>query len=301
MWNAALSTMWAVGRFDRLSDFFPAAAELGFGRFELNHQVDSGMLAGVDLNGYQIDALHEPCPADISTAVLRDRNWLISSTDEAGRRQGVRAVQRSIDLAKELGAGIIVVHAGQVEVDFQLEHDLRRLFQAGQAQTARYQELKERLMAARAEHEEANLDSVQRSILELLDYAGRAGIRLGLENRYHYLHIPLPHEMEQLLGLADDGRLGFWYDLGHAQTLDNLGFFPHAGWLQRFAPRMVGVHLHDIRGLQDHYAAGLGDMNWEMVASYLPKDIVRTCEIHHANTPEQVVASMRFLADRRLV
>jgi sugar phosphate isomerase/epimerase len=301
MWNAALSTMWAVGRFDRLSDFFPAAAELGFGRFELNHQVDSRMLEGLDLTGYQIDAVHEPCPADISTTALKDRNWLISSTDEAGRRQGVRAVQRSIDLAKELGAGIIVVHAGQVEVDFQLEHELRRLFKAGQARTARYQELKERLMAARAEHEEANLDSVQRSIRELLAYAGRAGISLGLENRYGYLDIPLPHEMERLLDLADDNRLGFWYDVGHAQTLENLGLCPHEGWLQRFAPRMVGVHLHDIRGLQDHYAAGLGEMDWEMVASYLPEDIVRTCEIHNANTPEQVVASMGFLVDRRLV
>jgi sugar phosphate isomerase/epimerase len=301
MWDAALSTMWAVGRFDRLSDFFSAAAELGFGRFELNHQVDSSMLAGVDLNGCQIDAVHEPCPADISTTVLRDRNWLISSTDEAGRQQGVRAVQRTIDLAKELGAGIIVVHAGQVEVDFQLEHELRRLFKVGQAQTARYQELKERLMAARVEHVEANLDAVQRSILELLAYAGRAGIRLGLENRYHYLDIPLPHEMERLLDLVDDGRLSFWYDVGHAQTLDNLGFFPHTEWLQRLAPRMAGVHLHDIRGLQDHHAAGLGEIDWEMVASYLPEDILRTCEIHNTNTPEQVAASMRFLTNRRVM
>jgi sugar phosphate isomerase/epimerase len=301
MWDAALSTMWAVGRFDRLPDFFSAAAELGFGRFELNHQVDSRMLAEVDLNGCQIDAVHEPCPADISTTTLKDRNWLISSTDDAGRQQGVRAVQRSVDLAKELGAGIIVVHAGQVEVDFQLEHELRRLFRDGQAQTARYQELKERLMTARAEHVEASLDAVRRSILDLLAYAGRAGIRLGLENRYHYLDIPLPDEMERLLDLADDGRLGFWYDLGHAQTLDNLGFFPHAEWLQRFAPRMVGVHLHDIQGLQDHHAAGLGEMDWEMVARYLPADILRTCEIHHSNSPEQVAASMRFLADRRVV
>jgi len=300
MWDAALSTMWAVGRFGRLSDFFRAGAELGFGRFELNHQVDSSMLAGVDLNGRQIDAVHEPCPADMSTTALRDRDWLVSSTDEANRQQGVRAVQRSIDLAKELGAGIIVVHAGQVEVDFELERELRRLFQAGQAHTARYQELLERLMAARSEHEEANLDSVRRSLLDLLEYGGRAGIALGLENRYHYLDIPLPDEMERLLDLADDGRLGFWYDVGHAQTLDNLGFFPHAGWLQRFAPRMVGAHLHDIRGLQDHHAAGLGEIDWDMVTVYLPSGVLRTCEIHHANTPEQVMASMHFLSERGL-
>ena len=96
MWDVALSTMWGIGRFERFGDFFPAGRELGFGRFELNHGVNSQMLNGVDLDRLQVVSVHEPCPADVSTKTLKARNWLVSSPNPEGRQQGVRAVQRSI-------------------------------------------------------------------------------------------------------------------------------------------------------------------------------------------------------------
>ena len=301
MWDTALSTMWSLGRFTHLKDFFPAAQQLGFERFELNHGINSHMLNGVDLGRLNIVSLHEPCPADISTKTLRARNWLVSSPDPENRQQGVHAVQRSIDLAQELGVSVLVMHPGRVDVDAKMERDLWDLFEAGQAQTPAYAELKERLVAARAAQAGANLEAVHQSLTELAEYAGRAGIRLGLENRYHFLDIPLLDEMESLLELTNDGRIGFWYDTGHGQTLDNLGFIPHTEWLRRYADRMLGVHLHDIRGLKDHFAAGLGEMDWDMVTAHLPDDIVRTCEFRAHNTPEQVVAAMELLATKGCV
>ena len=299
MWEVALSTMWAIGRFGRLEEFFSAAWQLGFRRFELNHEVNSRMLSQIDLkNGYRVMSVHEPCPADVPTAVLRDRHWLVSAVDEECRQQGVRAVQRSIDLAQELGARIIVVHTGCVDVDMQLERELRDLFRAGQAGTPRYAEAKERLVAARAARVGANLDAARRSMVELAAYAGRAGIRLGVENRYHYLDIPLLDEMDELLMTVDDGQIGFWYDVGHAQALENLGFDRHEEWLRRYASRMVGAHLHDIKGIDDHFAAGLGEVDWDMVAASLPEDALRTCEFRPHNTPEQVLDGVRFLAEK---
>jgi len=59
---------------------------------------------------------------------------------------------------------------------------------------------------------------VYRSLVELPEYAGRLGIRLGIENRYHYLEIPLLDEMGRLLEAIGDERVGFWYDVGHAHT-----------------------------------------------------------------------------------
>jgi hypothetical protein len=47
---------------------------------------------------------------------------------------------------------MIVIHSGGVDVDHGLEDELRDLFEGGQAQTARYDQVKERLMAARAGH-----------------------------------------------------------------------------------------------------------------------------------------------------
>lgn len=256
MTDLALSTMWGIGQFKHLADFFDAAKGLGFTRFELNHAVNSAMLDGLRLNGYWITSIHEPCPADVSTAALKDRNWLVSAPDEQNRRRGVEAVRRSIDLAHEMNVRVVIVHPGRVDMDIKLETALTDLYQKGKSGTPEYAKAKEQLMSARAAQTEINLPAVQRSLTELAEYADRVGIRLGLENRYHYHEIPLPDELEMLLGLGEGGVIGYWHDVGHAQALENLGFFSHREWLSRFAPRIIGTHLHDIVGIRDHMIPG---------------------------------------------
>jgi sugar phosphate isomerase/epimerase len=297
--DIALSTMWAIGQFSSLADFFEAGRKLGFARFELNHAVTSAMLEGLSLNGV-ISSIHEPCPADISTLELKRRNWLISASDEQDRRQGVLAIRRTLDLAHELGAEAVVVHPGQVDVDPDLEVALLDLYRAGRFGEPDYNRARERFAAARSARAEINMRSVRRSLVELAEYATGRGIRLGLENRYHYHEIPLPDELDELLHLGLGEAGGYWHDVGHAQVLQHLGFHAHEEWLRRFAGpqgRVIGVHLHDVAGLKDHLAVGLGQVDWKMVASYLPASALRTCEFQPFNSPEQVAAGLKRLVE----
>jgi sugar phosphate isomerase/epimerase len=296
-YDASFSTMWANKKFPALDDFFIAARQMGFAKVELSHQINSAMLAGIELDHYQFSSIHEPCPADISTETLKDRDWLVSSPDEESRRQGVTSIKRSIDLAKALGTGEVVMHSGSIQADGSLEINLRALFEAGRGHSQEYPEIKNRMADIRAARAGIYLDSVKKSLMELLEYADRSGIRLGLENRYHFFDIPNPDEMGVLLSLARPEQLGFVYDVGHAQALDRLGFYPHEEWLQRYSARMVGVHLHDVIGIADHYPPGLGEVDFDMVATYLPEDAFRTCEFQVANTTEQVKAGLKFLAE----
>jgi len=82
--DTALSTMWAIGRFKGLADFFDEGTGLGFSRFELNHGINSAMMAGLSLDG-TIASVHEPCPADVSMGELKKRRWIISTLDEEER------------------------------------------------------------------------------------------------------------------------------------------------------------------------------------------------------------------------
>ncbi len=293
--NAVLSTMWAIGRFDKLANFFDAGATLGFARFELNHGINSAMLAGLSLDG-RIASIHEPCPADVSMRELKKRNWLISALDEEQRRSGVAAMVRSIDLAHDLGAGLVVVHPGQVDIDPELEPAVHRLYREGKYGQPEYTEARSRMVNARAAQAEANMRSVRRSLVELAEHAAKKGVRLGLENRYHYPEIPLPDELEELLGLGLEG-VGHWHDVGHARILENQGLGTHEEWLRRFGTRILGVHLHDVDGLTDHLAAGLGGIDWEMVARHLPRQALRTCEFQFSNSPEEVAAGLRWLEE----
>jgi sugar phosphate isomerase/epimerase len=301
VWDASLSTMWARKNFATLGDFLKAARQLGFARIELNHQVNSAMLEGSDLHQVQIISIHEPCPADISTETLKEQDWTISAEDDEKRWQGVQAVKRSIDLAHDLGAGTIVVHAGNVLTDLTLENKMRTLYEAKHKVSEEYLALKYEHQKMRNALAETRLKAVKRSLSELLDYARRFGIRLGIENRYHYLDIPIPDEMEMLLDLASPDQLGFIYDVGHAQALDQLGFFPHQEWLDRFSTRMIGVHLHDVMGVEDHRAPGSGEVDFNMIAAFLPKEAFRTLELHPKTTQEQIRTSLQYLYNNRCI
>lgn len=298
VYDASLSTMWAIQMFPGLTDFFEFARRAGFARVELNHKITSAMLEGIDLSRFEFSSVHEPCPADISTNELKTRDWLISSTTEENRCEGVRSIQRSIDLAAGLHASAVVIHAGHVQPDTGLEKELRALHAADRCGSDEYYEIQTKMIQARVQSAMAGFKSVKKSILELLEYAEGTGVRLAIENRYHYLEFPSPDELEILLGLAGSDRIGFLYDVGHAETLDQLGFYPHEEWLKRFGPRIIGAHIHDVRGTTDHYAPGLGTVDFDMVAAYLPERAFRTCEFQTFNTPEQVKAGLRFLVER---
>ena len=153
----------------------------------------------------------------------------------------------------------------------------------------------------RARNIQPHLEAVTRSLRELLDYAGRTGIRLGLENRFHFFDIPSQDEMEFLLGLADAERLGFIFDSGHARAMSLLGFFDEKKWLERYSGRMIGTHLQDAKGVNDHFAPGLGDVDFGMIAKYLPIGAFRTLEVQPFNSAEQVKNSLQYLVDKGCV
>lgn len=297
VYDASLSTMWAIKTLPALTDFFEFARRAGFARIELNHKITSAMLAGIDLSRFQFSSVHEPCPADISADELKRRDWLISATNEENRCAGVKAIQRSIDLASRLSASAVVIHAGHVRPETGLEKKLHGLIASGRGRSDEYREVQRQMIQARTEVAEAGFESVKKSMVELLAYAEKTGVRLGVENRYHYMEFPSPDELAILLDLAGPDRIGFIYDVGHAHTLDRLGFYPHEEWLRRFGPRIIGTHLHDVAEATDHYAPGLGDVDFSRVAKYLPANAFRTCEFQTFNTPEQLNAGLKILAE----
>jgi sugar phosphate isomerase/epimerase len=124
---------------------------------------------------------------------------------------------------------------------------------------------------------------------------------LGLETRFHFNEIPNMDEMAALLDKVSEHVAGYWHDVGHAEVQQQLGFSFHEEWLLRFRDRMIGIHLHDIRGIRDHQAPGKGHMNWEMIAQHLPQGIIKVCEIGEWNDEEQVQGVVEFLQKKGIL
>ena len=301
MLEVSLSTMWAKGRFSHMAGFVSKAKELGFTHIEANTSISPRMVSELLKTTVPISSIHSPCPAVLSSRGILVSSLSLSSLDDSERIEAVRFTKQTIDLAANVSARAVVLHMGEVPIDLSLQDRLYKLHDGGYAQTKEYSQAKEELVYQRTSQALPYLDAARKSLQELSEYSRQKGIMLGLETRFHPHEIPNMEEMAELLNEVSESLVGYWHDVGHAEVQQQLGFSLHEEWLSRFKDRIVGIHLHDIRGISDHQAPGKGNMNWEMVAKYLPPGIVKVCEIGEWNDEEQMRGVVRFLQKKGIV
>lgn len=295
LYDAALSTMWGIREDKSLAGFFEKGRKLDFARFELNHNVSPEMFAELDQNHFHVGSVHDPCPASIPAKELDKRDWLISALDDSNRVKGVDVVKRSIELAVHLCSALVVIHPGRVVGDHHLDRSLRELYRNGQCETPEYTDLLTRLVRDRRERGLPHLDSLLKSTEELTAFCQNSGVRMGFENRLYYYEMPIFEEIETLLDTFDVPHLGWQYDVGHLQIHHVLGLTDRQTWLEEFKDRIVGVHLHDVKGIEDHLAPGQGDVDFSKISLYLPPYCVKTLEVNAKVAAHDIRSGMETL------
>ena len=295
LYDAALSTMWWSRTTNTANDFCRKGRELGFARFELNHQITPEELEAFDLDRYHIGSVHDPCPAVIPNKQLELGDFQVTSLVEEKRRVGVDTLKRTIDLAYRLGSRLVVIHPGRVDGDHSLDNRLRDMFRAGLKGSTEYETLRQALVTDRLERGKPHLAALIRSLTEIVDFAKDSGVFLGLENRLHHYELPIFEEMEALLNEFQQPWVGWQLDVGHIQVHDQLGLMSFKQWLEAFSPRMVGVHLHDVQDILDHQIPGSGDVDFAWLASYLPAQAIRTLEINSSTPYEEFLPGLKLL------
>ena len=293
--------MWAKGRFSHMAVFAAKLRELGFTHVEPNALLSPGMLNELLKTAVPISSIHSPCPAVLSSQAIPVSSLSLSSLDASERVAAVSFAKKTMDVAADVGARAIVLHMGEVPIDLSLRDRLHKLHDGDYTQTKEYRLVKEKLVHQRVSLAHSYVDAAKKSLQELSKYSQQKGIILGLETRFHFNEIPNMDEMAELLVDVSEHLAGYWHDAGHAEVQQELGFSFHEEWLSRFRDRMVGIHLHDTRGISDHHAPGAGNMNWEMIGKYLPQAIVRVCEIGEWNDEEQMQGVVKFLQKKGIL
>src|SRR5690606_10838050 len=133
-----------------------------------------------------------------------------------------------------------------------------------------------------------HLERARRSLDALAERAQQRGVAIGLECRLHFHEIPSPEEALDLLRPYPLGVAGYLHDVGHAEVQHRLGLVDHSTWFDLLGDRLVGLHLHDVRGLVDHRAPGNGDVDFEWLASRINGTAARTFEIDQHEPDEDV-------------
>ncbi|GAI91730.1 unnamed protein product, partial [marine sediment metagenome] len=110
-----------------------------------------------------------------------------------------------------------------------------------------------------------------------------------------FCEIPTPEEMQAILTVFSGAPIYYWHDVGHAQIYENLGFFKHKALLDRFKQRMLGIHLHDIDGIDDHRAPLKGRFDFNLLKPYVKKETLKVLEPHYPATAEEIIRGQRYL------
>jgi len=297
----AISTSWNAYRFDDGEKLLFEISQLGFKAIELSFNLERRILEEIadSSRRLKIDivSLHNYCPIPegLNRKEALPDFYSLASLNKEERFLAVKYAKGSIDTAGRLGAKTVVLHCGRVEIP-DYTRQLINLYNQGKKNSAEFLELKEKMSCERALDAAKFLAQALVSVDELNAYAKLKGVLLGIETRFYHREIPNIDEIGIILDKFKNSQVFYWHDTGHAQLMENLGFLKHGDFLERYGGRLIGVHLHDILGCQDHLAPLEGKIDFAILKPYLKPGTLKVIEAHHPATAETVIKSRNFIS-----
>ncbi len=293
-----ISTSWLSYRVKRGKEMLRELLSLEAGVIELEYHITSHLFSELrpllKKEGLTVVSIHNFFPVpDILERGSGDA-FFFTSDDDKERELAAEYTIRTIRYASELEAKVVILHLGNIP----LKADLDRLYQLhdeGKLNSDEARELREKLKDERRKKAQRYFDRALLNIDKLVPVAEKLSVILGIETRYHYHEIPSFEEIGIILSEFKGAPLAYWHDVGHAHNLECVGFTSQKDFLEAFASNMVGIHLHDAKGREDHFAPGMGDVDFSLIKSYLKEETIKVIEVHPKVSRAELLEGFKFL------
>ncbi|MGQ9604403.1 MAG: sugar phosphate isomerase/epimerase family protein [bacterium] len=298
----ALSTSWnGAGVLDGW-EIVRSSLALGFEAIEVEYRVREEAMDGIESAVRQgvvrVTSVHNfsPLNKDEKPSACGGDKISLASLDEKERREGVELTRRSIDVAARLGARALVLHTGDVDGiggDY-----FKRLAEIGKEKgkdNYEAERIRKEVTRLRDDLMIPHLNSVTRSLMELIPHAKQSRVTLCIENRYFFHQIPIYTDIEYLLSRVNSENVKYWHDVGHGHVLEVLGFFPHIEWIEKLKPHMFGIHIHDAIFINDHIAPGYGEIDLGRIIKIVPENCLKVLEFASSVTRDEIKKGLEYL------
>jgi sugar phosphate isomerase/epimerase len=300
----SLSTAWNYDGIISPGKALSEIKSIGFGAVEIGYNFTAAklkefILAARDM-GMDVSSIHNfcPMPAEKVTGRHVSDSFRISSLDKIERRRAVDYTKRTVDTACEVSCKVVVVHAGAADIDRNMVNRLLDMYRNGTAEFKEYNELKDTILGLYKEKTKYHMDAIVKSLEEITAHAEPAGVKVGIENRYYPQEIPHIEDIAYLLDIFRNKGLVYWHDVGHGEVNERLGIAPHEDFLKRFSSCLAGVHIHGIRGIDDHLAPFTGDFELSKIIPYMRDDVIKVIEAHSEAAKDELIGARERLCYR---
>jgi sugar phosphate isomerase/epimerase len=294
-----ISTCWWSGNGLRDRGLVQDILDLGFKDVELEYRINESFYRELKSDikrSLTVLSIHNffPKPADLNDKSGSGDLFLMSSIDRDERLSAIYYSTRTIEHANDLEARAVVLHLGRVDMP-NPKADFFRLYETGKIDEAEGLAFIEQQRQIRKNKRQKNLDAVLFCLEKLNKEAEKNDIFLGVENRYYFHEIPEFEEISIIMNEFEGGNIRYWHDAGHANALEKLGVCRQKDLLQAYSGNMIGIHLHDIKGLEDHLAPGQGDMDFEEIRPFIKPSIIKILELHSGVKRDALLKGAEFL------
>lgn len=297
----SLSSCWNSGRHTCGRQMLREIRELGFEYAELSHGIRisliPGILEAVDAGEIRISTLHNFCPLPIGINWPAPNLYKFTAEDSRERMSAWKHTLKTFEMAERVKARLVVLHSGQVELK-DYNEKLEAMVARGERESPRYRRLVEEVEEKRERKKEPAQDLALELIGRLAAEASSRGLLLGIENREAVEEIPFDHDISFFLAQLPE-NVRYWHDCGHAQIKENLGFLLHAMHLGDLAPRLAGLHIHDViadaEGQHDHCPPGSGMIDYAALKPFVRPDHIKVIELSPGVAAEDVKRGYAFI------
>jgi len=297
--DLSISTHWNAYRHASGETLIEEILELGLSSVELGYDLRLDLVEGVkkmiDRGAVKVHSVHNFCPVPPGAPRGHPELYTPASTDSRTRENAVIHMTRTIQFAAEVGAKVVVAHAGNVDMSH-MSRELVDWCRSGRQYSPAYEKLKMKVQMTRDKKAGRQLDYLRSSIDRLLPELERNRVILAFENLPTWESIPTEMEAEKLMESYHSPWLRCWFDFGHAAIRQNLGFINMERWVERLTPWIAGTHIHDVRApAEDHVMPPRGSTPFDLYRNFAQGEIIRVLEPATGEDAGKIKEAIAFL------
>ncbi|MBD3168378.1 MAG: TIM barrel protein [candidate division Zixibacteria bacterium] len=299
----SLSTAWHHRDFDDGHGLVDKTLDMGFYKMEINFMIREHVFKGIAEESRKgrilITSLHNICPVTPEMEKVEGfvNFFNLTALDNDVREKAVELSEMTLRNASELEARCVVFHLGEVGEGHlrKEEKKLKKEIRREKKEPSEFKAEFDALIKQREEKKAKYIDNLRYSLDYLVPAAEKLGVVVGMENRYYLTQVPDFTEIGMLLKDYDSDYFKFWYDFGHAANNSNIGYEHYLSYLKEYGGSVVGIHIHDCVGLDDHQPPGDGKLDFMAIKDLLPEDTLNVLELNPALNDDDLQRGVEYL------